>query len=58
MTEFCETCGDLEGPFVCCHDTLFCPACWADFGTERWKGIGSRMPTQQARDGQDGGTEK
>lgn len=38
--EECETCGKSDEVLMRLQDTLFCRACWADFGSDRWKGIG------------------
>ena len=42
----CETCGndDVDVPLTVIQDTYFCPPCLKDFGTSRWKGIGSKKP--------------
>ena len=43
----CETCGKSTPTMTVCQDTYFCSFCWADFGTAKWKGIGSRMPKEE-----------
>ncbi len=43
----CETCGKETREMTWCNDALFCSDCWKDFGTERWKGLGSRMATPE-----------
>lgn len=40
----CETCGRQDETMYSCQDTIFCADCWKDFGTDRWKGIGSKKP--------------
>lgn len=43
----CETCGRQFETMYCVNDTIFCKACLDDFGTDRWKGLGSRMATPE-----------
>lgn len=43
----CETCGKVELVARVLQDTVFCDACWADFGGRSgrpWGGIGSKLP--------------